>query len=291
VHATLSRREKLRPFTSSICVGVNIGESVLGTSAPGVVVKTGNACTVKGPEHYFEWLGAFQCAAAPIRDVHGGLAGVLDLTVEVGSFGFDAASVVGQYANAIENQLLQAQSSEHLVLHFQTTPALLGTPLEALAGVTTDGRVVWVNGVAERFIGALEAASERDVEHLIGCSISALLALARQGSPQPVRLLNGLTVWLAARLQARDGVDFRHAVATLPAGPPPEKMEPAPEPNAATLGEHNHKLFERTLAAHGGNVAKTARALGVSRGLVYRRLGLGKPTLTPSEPAGSIPLA
>ena len=59
-----------------------------------------------------EYLGEMQCAAAPIRDVHGRLAAVLDISVESRRFGFDAASMVALYATTIENRLLQAQSRD-----------------------------------------------------------------------------------------------------------------------------------------------------------------------------------
>jgi DNA-binding NtrC family response regulator len=60
--------------------------------------------------------------------------------------------------------------------------------------------------------------------------------------------------------------------------PPPAVETPAP-PEAvhegtpqATLLDHKQRLIESTLAACGGNIAKAARALGVSRGMLYRRL-------------------
>ena len=92
-------------------LGVNIAESVVGTTAPGIVTCTGQAVTVNGPEHYFEYLREMQCAAAPIRDMHGGLVAVLDITVESRAFGFDAASVVGLYATTIENRPLSLVTS------------------------------------------------------------------------------------------------------------------------------------------------------------------------------------
>lgn len=127
-------------------VGVNISERVVGTTAPGIVASTGLACTVDGAEHYFDVLREMQCAAAPIRGIDGRLAGVLDLTVEAQRFGFDAASMVALYATTIENRLLQAQSREQLILRFQASPTLLGTPLEGLAGIASDGTIAWLNG-------------------------------------------------------------------------------------------------------------------------------------------------
>ena len=144
---------------------MNISERMVGTTAPGIVASTGLACTVDGAEHYFDVLREMQCAAAPIRGVDGRLAGVLDLTVEAQRFGFDAASMVALYATTIENRLLQAQSREQLILRFQASPTLLGTPLEGLAGIAADGTIAWLNGAGARLIGHLpEQPDARGVE-------------------------------------------------------------------------------------------------------------------------------
>ncbi|KQU85876.1 Fis family transcriptional regulator [Variovorax sp. Root318D1] len=270
-------------------VGVNISERMVGTTAPGIVATTGQACTVDGAEHYFDVLSQMQCAAAPIRDVTGRLAGVLDITMEARRFGFDAASMVALYATTIENRLLQAQSRDHLILRFQASPSLLGTPMEALAGVAPDGTIAWLNGAGARLIGRLpEEACERDVESMLGHDLASLLRLERREAAQPLRLASGLGVWVQARLKAADGADFRHAVAmpgqtsAMATAPAPIETAPseggtsqAPEPEALqseTLREHSRKLIEEALAAQGGNVSQAARQLGVSRGTLYRRL-------------------
>jgi DNA-binding NtrC family response regulator len=51
----------------------------------------------------------------------------------------------------------------------------------------------------------------------------------------------------------------------------------APIP-VASLRELDQRLVEQTLAEYGGNVSREARALGVSRGLVYRHLNRLRPT-------------
>ncbi|QNK69999.1 helix-turn-helix domain-containing protein [Variovorax sp. PAMC26660] len=283
-------------------VGVNISERIVGTTAPGIVATTGQACTVDGAEHYFDVLSHMQCAAAPIRDVTGRLAGVLDLTVESRRFGFDAASMVAIHATTIENRLLQAQSRDHLILRFQSNPTLLGTPLEALAGIAPDGTIAWLNNAGARLLGRLpEAADERDVECLLGHDLASLLRLGRREAAQPLRLASGLGVWVQAHLKGPDGVDFRHSVA-MPGGmgvahaggasiaierhvqteavddaradAPADDSDADAEaaPHTKTLREHSRKLIEDTLAAHGGNVSQAARQLRVSRGTLYRRM-------------------
>lgn len=260
-------------------VGVHLAEEVLGTTAPGIVVQTGMACTVQCCEHFYELFGQVRCAAAPIRDVHGRLVGVLDVSTESRAFGFDAAAVVGVYATSIENRLLQAQSDEHLVLHFQAAPALLGTPMEGLAGVDHDGRVVWVNATGHSLLGRPTRQEVAPVEELFGQGLSQLLPLCGATEARRLQLPSGLGIWVRATLGLRDGVDFRHAVAWSAALPPATEPPPAAEPAAApapvaapSLAQTQQRLIEDALQANGGNVARTARQLGVSRGLVYRHL-------------------
>jgi sigma-54 dependent transcriptional regulator, acetoin dehydrogenase operon transcriptional activator AcoR len=263
-------------------VGVNLAEGVLGTTAPGIVVHTGMACTVQGCEHFYDMFGSVRCAAAPIRDVHGRLVGVLDVSTEARGFGFDAAAVVGVYATSIENRLLQAQSDQHLVLHFQAAPALLGTPMEGLAGIDGEGQVVWLNATGHSLLGRPSRQGTGSVEEFFGTDLGRLVPMCGATEAQRMQLPSGLGIWVRGTLGPRDGVDFRHAVAwsASPPAPAPEPQavaEPetpaAPAPATATsLADTQQRLIGEALLANGGNVARTARQLGVSRGLVYRHL-------------------
>lgn len=270
VHATQSAAdhgEVLLPLARRI--GVNIGEDHIGTGAPGVTIRTGQPCLVLGGEHFFGHLQVLHCAAAPIRDVRGQLAAVLDLTCEGQPFGFDAAAIVAMYATTIENQLLRAQSTEHLVVQLQTSPGLIGTPMEGLAGIDARGRIAWLNHVASRLLGvAPGSASPRDAAEVFGLDAAHLAALTRAGASAAHRLPSGLNVWLSARMQARDGA--ARPVFQAVAAPEPPAL-PAP-PSASTLRDNDRELIARTVQACDGNVSKAARQLGVSRGLVYRHL-------------------
>lgn len=261
--------EQLMPVTTRI--GVNLAEEAVGTTAPGITARTGQPSVVLGAEHFFGNVQVMHCAAAPIRDVTGRLAGVLDLSSEGLPFGFDAAAVVAHYAAEIENRLLCAQSTEHLVVRMQISPALLDTPMAALAGITGDGRIDWMNGAAARLLGAgvVAVATERlSVESLFGLPLRALAALSTAREAQSLRLPNGLTLWVRLEWRARDG-----AVRPQPAHPAPA---PAPSVAAAaqpvTLRETERQTVVRVLGECGGNVSKAARTLGVSRGLIYRHL-------------------
>lgn len=298
VHGTHNPLAAHEPLLSRATrVGVNLAESRLGTTAPGITKHTHQACTVTGAEHYFNCLQTLECAAAPIHNVEGQVAAVLDITVEGRSFNFDAASVVGMYATSIENRLLVAQSREHVVLRFQASPALLGTPMEALAGITADGQVGWLNGVASRLLGVPAFAEGRDVASLLGLELQAVLAMTRRAGLQAIRLPNGLGVWGQANLLAQDGIRFGHALRYAASSAPVVEstpaaaealVEPAQEnalvkaatphsavtegPIKARLSDHHHQLIDSALAACGGNISHAARTLGVSRGVLYRHL-------------------
>jgi transcriptional regulator of acetoin/glycerol metabolism len=273
VHSTRSATDQdavLLPLARRI--GVNLDEQHIGTGAPGVTLRTGQPCLVLGGEHFFGHLQVLHCAAAPIRDVSGRIAAVLDLTCEGRPFGFDAAAVVTLYATTIENQLLRAQSRDHIVVHLQTSAALLGTPMEGLAGLDPNGDIAWLNNVASRLLGVAQGEVGLRADEVFGVEASRIALLTRAANAVLHRLPSGINVWIAARMQARDGAGPLFAPAAAASGPAQALPAPATGAPAATLRDSDRHLIVQTLQACGGNVSEAARRLGVSRGRVYRHL-------------------
>ena len=286
-------------------VGVDLGEASIGTNAPGMTARTGLPSTVMGGEHFFGAVRVMHCAAAPIRDVHGRIAGVLDVSSESRPFGFDAAAVVGMFATLIENRLMRAQSSDHIVVRLQASPALLGTPMEGLVGVAGDGSLAWVNTAAARLLGVVGPAPALRACDVFGLELGRLMALTREPAATPHRLPNGLNLWLLARFQSRGNereifglgalgaataaaTVFQAAAGSTAAHRPAAAPAPAPAPAPAdsSLRESDRHLIGQTLQSCGGNVSKAARLLGVSRGLVYRHLRRAAPAVTPGTQPG-----
>ena len=285
VHATRPRDchdEILMPLAGR--VGVNLAEDSIGTNAPGLTARTGVASVVLGAEHFFGCVQVMRCAAAPIRDMHGQMAGVLDVSSESRPFGFDAVAVVGLFATAIENRLMRAQSTEHIVVHLQTSPSLLNTPMEGLVGIGADGRIAWANGVAARLLGIASFGSGLTAEEVFAVGLRGLASMSRRREAEPHRLPSGLNVWLFVRIQSPDGagpvvtlgarasepVDTTRANAPHGSAPSPRQADEAG--SAGLLRNSNRHLITQTLEDCGGNVSGAARRLGVSRGLVYRHL-------------------
>jgi transcriptional regulator of acetoin/glycerol metabolism len=274
-------------------IGVNLSEECVGTTAPGLVVKTGKPATVWGGEHYFEGVMPMYCAAAPIRGISGQLAGVLDISREGSAFDFDATAVVSLYATSIENRLLTSQAKEHLVLKLQVSQALIDTPMVGLVGIDSHGRLAWTNSVAERLFGLTfrhPADPPTEVYDLFGLTLNRLLALPSDRAT-PLRLASGLSIWVRAMLQAPDGGVSGRSVMGLPGCSVSEESPKADEharstvpkerstptdaslsSTSTTLRASDNDLILRTVRSLNGNISKAAAQLGVSRGLIYRRL-------------------
>lgn len=295
--------EELMPVATRL--GVDLSEDAVGTTAPGVAARTGRPVCVLGGEHFFDSVKAMNCAAAPIRDIRGQLAGVFDLSSESIPFAFDAAAVAGLFAGAIENRLLVAQSTEHLVIRFQVAAELLDSAMVGLIGIDSNGRLAWENGVARSLLGGApnhDARSSPGTEESLGISWARLAALPTAGAA-PLALPNGLHVWARAEMLAPDGRrglvahgsptpqdrDAATAINVL-AETASESVEatvtPEPVPPVSPqkrLRESDLELIQRTLQDCGGNVSDAAQRLGVSRGLIYRRLRASRPATEEAE--------
>lgn len=239
-------------------VGVYLGEPNFGSTAPGISLSAAQDCTVAGAEHYFGVLQSLYCVAAPVRDHLGRVVGVLDVSIEGRPFAFDALALVRLCTAGIENRLLSQQAGAQMVLCFQANPALLGTPLEGRAVVSDDGRVLGLNAAASRLLQLQADGGGADAESLLGLPPDALNRLRRSALPQSHHLPSGLRVWLQAERAA-------------PA-PEPAALLAQPAATVASLRATGDQLITDTLRDCQGNITQAARRLGVSRGLLYRRL-------------------
>ncbi|MFM1907634.1 MAG: hypothetical protein RLZZ591_1311 [Pseudomonadota bacterium] len=276
-------------------LGVNLSEEHVGTTAPGIVVRTGKPASVLGAEHYYDSVSAMFCTAAPIRDVHGKLAGILDFSSEARPFHFDPAAVVGFYAAAIENRLLLSQARGHLVIKFQFTPVLIESPMVGMVAFDESGKLLWVNTAASHLLGIAVSPEERSDHHvaaILNGSYAQLASLHGRGCVA-WRLSSGLQVHLKCELQGAGGRLLSPAVyagdaiaAGMTPVTPNAKVVASPlafaqpvehadggtylPPNS--LKEADADLIRKYLSECKGNLSCVARKLKVSRGLVYRRL-------------------
>jgi len=146
-----------------------------------------------------------------------------------------------------------------------------------VVGIDGAGRLAWCNGVASRLLGVApieQRATPPLAEQVLGAGIARLASLPRSGAAA-LLLPNGLKVWARAEMRAPDGRRDLVPGASVN-GHAASDADVEQGEGATTLRQSSRGLIERTLHACGGNVSEAARKLGVSRGVIYRRLRSGE---------------
>lgn len=242
-------------------VGVDLSEASIGTSAIGAALGELQPVWLHRGEHFYRDTSAYSCAGAPLFGPDGHCAGMLDLT------GVDAlerpelADLAAQAARGIENALVLARPHA-LSLRLNWPGHGLGGESDALLGLDADGWIVAANRAARALLPQLAGlgapvhagevfalAPQRLFEH---ARASELL----DTGPMELALWSGLLVQLRAR---RPGQEGRGPLASARSRMSLQQLEDA--------------LVRQAVASARGNVAEAARALGVSRATVYRKLG------------------
>lgn len=147
-HHELAPRELRLPLRC----GRRLLEGEIGTNAPAIVSREPAAIEVRGGEHFLDELHRFSCAAAPIFDLNGQLAGVLNIT------GFDAPrdarvfNRVRMAALSIESRMYE-QAKTGFLISLHEDPRFIGTPAQGLVLAREDGVVLSANRAAMDMLG------------------------------------------------------------------------------------------------------------------------------------------
>jgi sigma-54 dependent transcriptional regulator, acetoin dehydrogenase operon transcriptional activator AcoR len=271
-------------------VGVNLSEAAAGTTAIGAALAEQTPVWLHRGEHFYEDNMAYSCAGAPLLDPQGRCVGMLDLTgVDVPERP-ELRHLVARSARAVEDALL-LQCPHALLLRLNWPGSPLGGDSDGLLVLDEDGCVLGCNSVARQLMpqplhtpGAPAHASD-----LLAMRWSTLFDTARRHPGQPI----DLPLWSGLRLQAMAQLP-RHIAHAGRAGRTGhvEQAEqvshadypgtnagpalPAALPAAAPLREAETALIRQAVQDARGNVAQAARALGISRATVYRKLGQHK---------------
>ena len=257
------------PLLHATRKGVNLAERCVGTSAPAICLADGLPYLVGREAHFFDNTRAFFCVAAPIDGPDGQRLGALDITSYDCVPGFDVFSLVTDAAAAIENSLF-CPGPDRVLVHFHPRAELLGTPIEGLLQVDADGRVSGANRMAARLLCMPRPALQGQAfGALFDRRLQALFAHPTRHCSDLVEMQTHVGLQVMARFEGE----------AAPAGPrlvlgANAVRQPGcdPVPDApASLRTLECQAIERTLAALGGNVSATAKALGISRNTIYRR--------------------
>ena len=178
--------------------GVAWSETVTGTNAIGTALAERRAIEVHGAEHFFEPHGILHCAASPIFDPYGKLAGVLDMSGHASAEHTHAMGLVRLAVEQIEHRFFNRRFDEMAVVRFHRSADLLGTAREGILV----------------FDGAKLVAGNRRALHLVGLDRKAL----RQSTREEIFEGAGLAID-RGELRARNGERYFAAVSQPRAAP------------------------------------------------------------------------
>ncbi|MBE0581255.1 MAG: sigma-54-dependent Fis family transcriptional regulator [Devosia sp.] len=177
--------------TVALRPGVAWSETVTGTNAIGTALAERRAIEVHGAEHFFEPHGILHCAASPIFDPYGKLAGVLDMSGHASAEHTHALGLVRLAVEQIEHRFFNRGFDEMTVVRFHRSRDLLGTAREGILV----------------FDGARLVAGNRRALHLVGLDRKAL----RQSTREEIFEGAGLAID-GGELRARNGERYFAAV-------------------------------------------------------------------------------
>ena len=231
-------------------VGVDLSEAAVGTTAIGAALTELAPVWLHRGEHFCDDNSAYSCAGAPLFDPEGLCMGMLDLTgVDVPERP-ELRHLVARSARAMEDAvLLQRPHSLRLRLNWPGSP--LGGDNDGLVLLDADGYLLGSNSTARQLIPTpLQPPGMRmHCSDVLALPWAQLFDAAARHHPAPL----DLPLWSGLRL---------HALAQRPSAA-------APAPLRAT----ETALIHQAVQDARGNVAQAARALGISRATVYRKLG------------------
>ncbi len=248
-----------RRATAIARVGVDLSEASVGTTAIGAALIEQRPVWLHRGEHFFADTSVYSCAGAPLIGPDGRCVGMLDLTGIETVERPELRHLVTRSARSIENALT-VRRPHRLLLRVNWPGDALGSDTDGLIGLDADGWVTGANPTAHQMVPQLGAAAGRSVHSgdLFAVPFSMLFdAAERTAAPMDLPLWSGL------RLQA-----LSQAAGQAPPGGRAHDSVP--------LKDVEITLIRKAVAQAKGNVQQAARALGISRATVYRKLGASR---------------
>ncbi len=266
-HGPIDRSDRRADLITRI--GTDLSERRLATTAISAALTELQPVWLHRGEHFFAANSAYSCAGAPLFGTDGTCIGMLDLTGIEATERPELKHLVAQSARSIENALTlsQLKNQHDLLVRLNWPGRALGDETDGLVCLNADGYVTAANQMARLMVPQLTVGNAPQPLHasdLFAMSFEMLFDAARQ--PRQVDALE-VPLWTGLRLHA---MPMRMGQA-MPVASRPTLATDAPPP----LKDIETALIRKAVDDARGNVMQAAKALGISRATVYRRLGTG----------------
>lgn len=243
-------------------IGVDLSERAIGTSAIGTALAEQESVWLHRGEHFFDDTSVYSCAGAPLFGPRGDCIGMLDLTGVQVVERPELRHLATLSARSIENMLVMREPCE-LLLHLAWPGSPGSEATEGLLCIDANGGITGANAMARQMLHQPLARGEHALHFndLFALPLHMMFDAARRGDA-----VLEAPLWSGLRVQARP----QRGGSSDPAG------GPASDSARPRLRDVETALIRKAVADARGNVAEAARALGISRATVYRKLWRGR---------------
>ncbi|MDM0104516.1 helix-turn-helix domain-containing protein [Variovorax sp. J22R24] len=242
-------------------IGVDLSERAVGTTAIGAALAEHESVWLHRGEHFFHDTSIYSCAGAPLFGPQGECIGMLDLTGVQVVERPELRHLAALSARSIENALLRTHACE-LLLQIGWPGCATGADNEGLLCIDADGNVTGANAAARHMLHQpLGARPALNCNDLFALPPQMLFDAARRGDA-----VLEVPLWSGLRVQARPQLVDQCVPVSAP---------PAASATRSRLRDVQTALIRKAVEDARGNVAEAARALGISRATVYRKLSPG----------------
>lgn len=257
VHGPVDRSDRRADVIAR--VGVDLSERAVGTTAISAALTELQPVWLHRGEHFFDDTSVYSCAGAPVFGPDGLCAGMLDLTgVEVAERPA-LKHLVRRSARSIENSWLLA-APHALTLRLNWPGNQPGDDSDGLLTLDADGQITGANPTARQMLALDVGSTSAHASDVFAMPWEHLFdAAQREQGQYEVPLWSGLRLQTQAH---RCGQPTSEASASRSSG--------------KALRDVETELIRQAVVKAKGNVAEAARALGISRATVYRKLGSPK---------------
>ena len=238
-------------------VGLDLSESVAGTTAIGATLAELESVWLHRGEHFFDDTTVYSCAGAPIFGPTGDGVGMLDLTGVNVREQPALKHLVTRSARHIENALVLAQTHS-FALRINWPGAQMGSESDGLLTLDDQGHITGCNRHAADLLNLPAGSSSKCANDVFATEWSTFADAARKPTlAMEVPLWSGLHMQVL--VQRQSATPLRWAAAAPAQG--------------RCLKEVETDLIRSAVNDARGNVADAARSLGISRATIYRKLG------------------
>ena len=262
-------------------IGTDLSEQRLATTAISAALSELQPVWIHRGEHFFDVNSVYSCAGAPLFGPDGACIGMLDLTGIEAPEQPELKHLVAQSARSIENAMTIGclSGQRDLLIRLNWPGRTLGDETDGLVCLNADGEVTGANQMARMMVPQLNTGKDKGSSTPIHAS--DLFAVPHDMLFDAARMQSNkaaleVPLWTGLRLHAlplmrgqaqisghSSGHSSAKASSSEPVTPPPP------------LKDIETALIRQAVDQARGNVQQAARALGISRATVYRRLGSG----------------